>query len=427
MQRSSDTIGTIAAALAKAQAQLVNPEKSLVATIRLDGPRGAEQTFRYAPLSSGLDIVRKTLSQHEIATVQTTAIDQTAGIVNLTTVLAHASGEWIASDWPVCPIAETATPHRMGAALTYARRYALFTLVGIAGEDDLDAPDLIAPLPASAPPQETKTSGKPSGNSSRHRTQARDASRSYPGRIGPATRQTELSEALSASLTEELIREIAELGSADYASQWARQRLSAKNQLLAADAHRVEEAFAARLAVVGGSTREPKHATSVSDRSATAPSDGPQVDKSVLSFPEPRRVRDRGHIRYVIKQPCLVCGRRPSDPHHLRFAQLRGLGRKVSDEFTVPLCRGHHREVHRSGDEPRWWNKAGIDPTLTARALWLQTHPLRTISDQSRIEGSTSVFGNDYRDLKSAKRDRPARNRNPNGKTKPLEKGSISQ
>ena len=106
--------------------------------------------FRYAPLSSGLEIVRKTLGQHEIATVQTTAIDQAAGIVNLTTVLAHASGEWIASDWPVCAISETATPHRMGAALTYARRYALFTLVGIAGEDDLDAPDLVAPTTPSS-------------------------------------------------------------------------------------------------------------------------------------------------------------------------------------------------------------------------------------------------------------------------------------
>jgi hypothetical protein len=99
---------------------------------------------RYAPLSSGLDIVRKVLGQHEIATVQTTSVDQAAEIINLTTVLAHASGEWIASDWPVCAVSETATPHRMGAALTYARRYALFTLVGIAGEDDLDAPDLIA-------------------------------------------------------------------------------------------------------------------------------------------------------------------------------------------------------------------------------------------------------------------------------------------
>ena len=113
-----------------------------MASIKPSEGRGAESLFRYAPLSSGLDIVRKTLGQHEIATVQTTAIDQTAGTVNLTTVLAHASGEWISSDWPVCAISETATPHRMGAALTYARRYALFTLVGIAGEDDLDAPDL---------------------------------------------------------------------------------------------------------------------------------------------------------------------------------------------------------------------------------------------------------------------------------------------
>ncbi len=145
MQRSSETIGTIAAALAKAQAELINPEKSLVGTIRADGPGATERSFRYAPLSSGLEIVRKTLSQHEIATIQTTAIDETAGIVRLSTVLAHASGEWIASDWPVCAISETAAPHRMGAALTYARRYALFTLVGIAGEDDLDAPDLVAP------------------------------------------------------------------------------------------------------------------------------------------------------------------------------------------------------------------------------------------------------------------------------------------
>jgi len=142
MPRSSETVAALASALAKAQAELINPEKSLTATIRTGRPGDSERSFRYAPLSSGLDIVRKTLGQHEIATLQTTAIDQTAGMVNLTTTLAHASGEWIASDWPVCPIAETANPQRMGAALTYARRYALFTLVGIAGEDDIDAPDL---------------------------------------------------------------------------------------------------------------------------------------------------------------------------------------------------------------------------------------------------------------------------------------------
>src|SRR3974377_1822751 len=107
MQRSSESIGTIAAALAKAQAELVNPEKSLVGTIRSDGSGEAERPFRLSPLSSGLDIVRKALSQHEIATVQTTSIDEMAGIIRLSTVLAHSSGEWIASDWPVCPIADT--------------------------------------------------------------------------------------------------------------------------------------------------------------------------------------------------------------------------------------------------------------------------------------------------------------------------------
>jgi hypothetical protein len=142
MQRSSESIGAIAAALAKAQAELTNPEKSLVATIRASHQRDHDQTFRYAALSSGLDIVRKALGSHEIATVQTTAIDNEAGLIRLTTTLAHASGEWLSSEWPVCPIAETAAPRRMGAALTYARRYALFTLVGIAGEDDLDSPDL---------------------------------------------------------------------------------------------------------------------------------------------------------------------------------------------------------------------------------------------------------------------------------------------
>src|SRR5207248_5694416 len=142
MQRSSETIGAIAGALAKAQIELANPEKSLTATIRSPFPREGDRSFRYAPLSTGLDLVRKSLGRHEIATVQTTSIDEGAGLIRLTTTLAHSSGEWVSSDWPVCPVSETAAPHRMGAALTYARRYALFTLVGIAGEDHLDAPDL---------------------------------------------------------------------------------------------------------------------------------------------------------------------------------------------------------------------------------------------------------------------------------------------
>jgi hypothetical protein len=141
-RRSSETIVAIAAALAKAQAELTNPEKSMVATIRASTPRETDQTFRYAALSSGLDIVRKAPGGHEIATVQATVIYKEAGLIRLTTTLAHASGEWRSSEWPVCAIAETAVPRRMGPALTYARRYALFTLVGIAGEDDRDTPDL---------------------------------------------------------------------------------------------------------------------------------------------------------------------------------------------------------------------------------------------------------------------------------------------
>src|ERR1700691_5157738 len=168
MQQSSSSIANLAAALAKAQIALVNPEKSLVATIRQGGASGTEQTFRYAPLSSGLEIVRKTLGEHEIATVQATAIDQGAGIVNLTTTLAHSSGEWISSDWPVCALSETATPRRMGAALTYARRYALFTLVGIAGEDDLDAPDLAGPPKATSQPQKPPASSNGRLNGHHH-------------------------------------------------------------------------------------------------------------------------------------------------------------------------------------------------------------------------------------------------------------------
>src|SRR4051794_3601528 len=145
VQRSSNSIGALAAALAKAQSEIKTPERSLTATIVSPFPREGVRTFRYAPLSSGLDLVRKCLGQHEIATVQATAIDAEAGLIRLTTTLVHASGEWVSSEWPVCPVSETAAPHRLGAALTYARRYALFTLVGIAGEDDLDASDVSSP------------------------------------------------------------------------------------------------------------------------------------------------------------------------------------------------------------------------------------------------------------------------------------------
>jgi len=381
MQRCSGSIGTLAAALAKAQGELVNPEKSLVATIRVDRRGGAEQTFRYAPLSSGLDIVRKILGQHEIATVQTTSIDQAAGMVNLTTVLAHSSGEWIASDWPVCGISETATPHRMGAALTYARRYALFTLVGIAGEDDLDAPDLSTPTSQTSGPEkpEAERNGRLNGGQ-RYPTQraapARDRRSSFNS-TNPI-----LGTEASAELRDRLVAELANFGSSDEAAIWAHRNLRAKNDLTAADAQRVEEAFQARLATLPIGAGEPVQQTPMEELSR-----GPYpeetdnrplskvIDKSLLALSEPRRVRDRHHVKAVAKRPCLICGRQPADAHHLRFAQHRALGRKVSDEFTVPLCRGHHRELHRCGDEAAWWEKVGIDPTVCARALWLASHP----------------------------------------------------
>jgi hypothetical protein len=173
MHRSSDTIGNISGALAKAQAELTNPEKSLVAIIRSPFPREADRTFRYAPLSSGLDIVRKSLGRHEIATIQSTEIDKESGLLRLTTVLAHSSGEWISSEWPVCPMSDIASAQRMGAALTYARRYALFTLVGIAGEDDLDAPDLgAAPKPAAELPRPGSQSNRRKGNGQRMKVES---------------------------------------------------------------------------------------------------------------------------------------------------------------------------------------------------------------------------------------------------------------
>src|SRR6516165_4565821 len=315
MQRSSEGIGTIAAALAKAQAQLVNPEKSLVAIVRSDGRRGPEQTFRYAPLSSGLDIVRKTLSQHEIATVQTTSIDETAGIVRLCTVLAHASGEWIASDWPVCPVTDTATPHRMGAALTYARRYALFTLVGIAGEDDLDAPDLLSPT---AP--EIKIDGPAHIKKDRlNGGQGQSIQPSSGGHHAKATSSSSrpaLGPEASAALREQLIAGIKDIGSAEEAATWAHRVMGAKNSLAVADAEQVERAFQERLLSVTSEATASSLPLSWR-RSGNKRRRGSVVDKSVLALSAPRRIRDRDHVKSVAKQPCLICGRRPADAHHL--------------------------------------------------------------------------------------------------------------
>jgi hypothetical protein len=398
MQQSSSSIANLAAALAKAQIALVNPEKSLVATIRSDRASGAEQTFRYAPLSSGLEIVRKTLGEHEIATVQTTAIDKGAGIVNLTTVLAHSSGEWIASDWPVCALSETASPHRMGAALTYARRYALFTLVGIAGEDDLDAPDLQTPTSQTVEPPKPTGQGK-------GRLNGGAAAPSRGRRSYPTTNKPILGSVQSAELRERLLAELSRLASGEEAAMWAHRSLPEKNRLTAADAQTVEQAFQLRMADFTTNTDEFDRSPTRAERPDTTPttpldpsqvtgrvrsSRAKRIDKSTLALPEPRRIRDRDHMRYVTKQPCLICGRRPSDPHHLRFAQNRALGRKVSDEFVVPLCRGHHREVHRCGDEASWWSNGGVNPMVAARTLWLETHPQLAAFARAVIESPTS-------------------------------------
>jgi hypothetical protein len=402
MQRSSPSIAALATALAKAQIELANPEKSLIGTIEPSGREGGARHFRYAPLSSGLEIVRKTLGQHEIATVQTTAIDQSAGVVNLTTILAHSSGEWIASDWPVCSIGETERPHRMGAALTYARRYALFTLVGIAGEDDLDAPDLVGPTQPISHGRKDRGNGRLDSNSPNLAARTPLARPKKPilnnsrteGRVLAAVR---LDIAASAHLRDVMLDELNAIGNEDDAAKWAHRRMREKNNLNAADAKHVEEAFRAKLLSFAihraeGIPAQTQNAPGVEQsRSQKTRSATQSVDKTVLTHPEPRRVRDRDHVRFVAQQTCLVCGRQPCDAHHLRFAQDRALGRKVSDEFTVPLCRGHHREVHRSTDEATWWEKACIDPTLNARTLWLQTHPLLTNSNISASDANRSM------------------------------------
>ena len=384
-----------AAALAKAQAELTNPEKSLTATIRASNPRDHDQIFRYAALSSGLDIVRKTLGGHEIAIVQTTAIDKEAGLIRLTTTLAHSSGEWLSSEWPVCPIAETAAPRRMGAALTYARRYALFTLVGIAGEDDIDAPDLADDAKADS----ANKRGVTDQDSLAARSQAAAAADLRPPAT-PAARRAEklarpartiLAPDQSAVLRERLLANIGQLQSSDEAADWVHKNLGAKNTMLTADADAVEAGFRDRLAAI-----ELALASGQGDaQAAPARESASPVEKLFLASideiaPDPiippasvrrRRVaaktirlRDKEHCKFVASQPCTVCGRTPSEAHHIRFAQPRALGRKVSDEYTVPVCRVHHRELHAYGDEASWWAALNIDPLPIALELWRRLH-----------------------------------------------------
>ncbi|MEY9594028.1 hypothetical protein ABIA06_006319 [Bradyrhizobium yuanmingense] len=348
MHQASEHIGAIAAALARAQAELTNPEKTQTAQIRSPFLRDDDRTFRYASLASGLDIVRKTLSQQEIATIQTTRVEETSGHIHLTTLLAHSSGEWISSDWPVCNARDIEAPHRMGAALTYARRYALFALVGIAGEDDLDAPDTVAGPPA--PPTLKVSPGK-----------------------GALNRAPVLRHGESAALREQLLRQLEALPASADLLGWAMASLPLKNSLQEPDARRVEAAYQAKLedaaqaqpsADLGGT---PSQAPAAEAEAARQPA----LAEIGLAHPkEPPRKRSKAHLLFVREQPCLVCRQTPCDAHHLTFAQPRALGRKVSDEFTVPLCRAHHEELHRHGNERAWWANLQIAPLPLAQQLW---------------------------------------------------------
>jgi hypothetical protein len=398
MHRSSETIGAIAAALAKAQADLTNPEKSLVATIRGRDPKETERTFRYAPLSSGLEIVRTSLGQHEIATIQTTAIDREAGLIRLTTVLAHSSGEWMSSEWPVCQIGEASAPQRMGAALTYARRYSLFTLVGIAGEDDLDAPDLPVVNSNGIAPTGS-TDGLPGRQSHGLAVSRQDSVRRWAAKSGSNAVKPVLAAEASVVCRDRLLGEIAGTASAEDMALWAKRALPTKNTLTTEDSALVEKAFATKLeGLVGGhaqanvpisgseSLTRPEDAqpgpigtedSASSDPPAPAPS-APARSKAgtgcvQLAFGKIRRKRDKDHRAFVASKPCLVCGRSPADAHHLRFAQPRAMGRKVSDEFTVPLCRIHHRELHLRADECTWWQGHKLNPLDVAQSLWQES------------------------------------------------------
>jgi hypothetical protein len=388
MHRSSETISQIAGALARAQAELENPEKSLTATIPSPFPNGENRSFRYASLASGLEIVRKCLSKHEIAAVQATAIDSDSGLIKLTTTLVHGSGEWIASDWPVCAVTETGAPHRMGAALTYARRYALFTLVGIAGEDDLEAPDLPT---MGLSPRRKGTLQSPNRERPRlHKLPDghRKRPQGEPDRNGHSPQR--LSRDASDDLSRQLMSQLRLLGSPDALAMWAHRALPLKNQLSIADAQAVEAAFEARLSELGDSG-PPLLPESEKASDPCQPQRTERGAEAVTVISKPVRDRDREHLKFVAAQPCLVCGRTPSDPHHIKFAEQWALGRKVSDRFTVPICRLHHRELHRRGNERAWWKSQGIDPLVIAATLWARTHTAESPAAEVVLEADRGL------------------------------------
>lgn len=427
MHRSSECVAAIATALAKAQTELSNPEKLMVGMIHHTDRDDNPQTFRYASLSSGLEIVRKILGGQQIAVAQTTDIDRANGMVNLTTVLMHTSGEWISSDWPVCQLSDASAPRRMGAALTYARRYALFTLVGIAGEDDLDS-----------------LSGYPESGMKIRNFSGGSSAESLAGHRKGGSEKLSHDDVIIA--TRELCAaRIANADSFEQLTELSPSILKAKNKLSTSEAKIVETLFAVRMNelrvsampdenLVGddiamhsasmqspvkidltreegsdastsrkGNRETPRlrralktssakskseknkpsdtkgipdfisgNAALVLELTPEATSDRPQkIDKSRLAIGEPRRHRNKEHLKFVGAQPCLICSKSPADAHHLRFAQPRALGRKASDEFVVPLCRAHHRENHRVGREENWWKDKGIDPLKVASDLWM--------------------------------------------------------
>jgi hypothetical protein len=408
VQQSSTSVGALAAALAKAQAAIANPEKSLTATIISPFPREGSRTFRYASLSTGLDLVRKCLGQQEIAIVQATSIDRDSSLISLTTTLVHASGEWVSSDWPVALVSETAAPHRLGAALTYARRYALFTLVGIAGEDDLDAPDLLSEHVASvAPEQNTGSihSDFPEVAARTLRSVARPARSKQP-------RPPPLSTRDSDGLRRQLVSELEQLADSEALAEWAHRVLPLKNQLSAADAEVVERLFSTKLSVFETADVSKPHGNA-NDTDQAAP-DG-SVEQQVIVISKPVRERDRDHLKFVASQPCLLCGRTPSDAHHIKYAEASAMGRKVSDKFTVPVCRLHHRELHRRGVERAWWEAQGIDPLTTAANLWGRTRTITTPSSDTTREPKRSGNRNGSR-FDSGSKSRKSQN----NETKPI-------
>jgi hypothetical protein len=262
----------------------------------------------------------------------------------------------------------------MGAALTYARRYALFTLVGIAGEDDLDSPDLGAGGNSeSKPGLDMQTSPKPVAGELPFAPwgASRKGKMIRPPRIVLARDESD-------ALRDRLVAELSDLKSADEAADWVHENLPAKNTLALADAETVEASFRKRLAAIGQERPDAAPSPAVeSNPVQTQAFDPLEITAPQTTMVQRRRataktirLRDKEHCKFLATQPCVVCGRTPAEAHRIRFAQPRALGRKVSDEYTVPICRLHHRELHRYGDEVSWWAGTSIDPLPIALELW---------------------------------------------------------